>query len=352
MAKINLLPHREQKRKKIHQAFYAKLGFAAMTGAASVVAVVLLIEIAIEHQNNINQVIATENQKLDQQVKEVATLKQEIDALKARQHAVENLQNDRNQSIYLMDDLARQVPEGIYLYALSQAEKTVTLNGFAQSNEHVSEFMRNIENNARWTENPQLQEIRSAFRQRTNNANHVFDFTMTIVLKTFATPHNDDTPDDDSDDDIDDSEERDTDDAMVPGEGRPDDLPPTSPVDNQSAPALNSNNTQQAPAGTGTGTNTSTKTGAAPGVSPASGQAPASTNPATPIAPQAPAQQTTPVVPAQTERPVPATPTTPPAEKRDTPAGMPQDMSEDTRALPIETPALEAAPASDSTPQQ
>lgn len=352
MAKINLLPHREQKRKKIHQAFYAKLGVAAMTGAASVVAVVLLIEVAIEHQNNINQVIATENRKLDQQVKEVASLKQEIDALKARQHAVENLQNDRNQSIYLMDDLARQVPEGIYLYALSQAEKTVTLNGFAQSNEHVSEFMRNIENNAKWTENPQLQEIRSAFRQRTNNANHVFDFTMTIVLKTFATPHNDDMQDDDDTDDaIDDSETRETVDAMAPGESRPDDLPPTTPVDNQSAPEPASKPTQQAPTGTGinTGTTPATNTGAPPnaaGAPPASEQAPASTHPARPIAP---AQQTTPVVPAQTER---SAPTTPAAEKRGTPAGMPQDMPEDTRALPIETPALEAAPASDSSPRQ
>ncbi len=235
MVKINLLPHRQLKRKKIQQGFYVQLVIAAMIGIATVVVVALMIDMRTDHQNNINQIIANENQKLDAQVKEVASLTQEIDALKARQHAVENLQNDRNQSIYLMDDLAHQVPEGIYLYEVTQEEKTVTLNGFAQTNEHVSEFMRNIENNARWSENPQLQEIRSAYRQRTNNANHVFDFTMSIVLKTFSVSEEQSDSGNNNDDNVNDEINSD--------DNNDDDVPSVAPTDTPSTIKKDGNGT-------------------------------------------------------------------------------------------------------------
>lgn len=186
MVKINLLPHREQQRKKRQQRFYAQLVMTTIMAGGLVFGISFLIHTRTEHQNMVNQLISNENQKLDAQVREVASLTQEIDALKARQRAVENLQNDRNQSIYLLDELSSQVPEGIYLYELRQEEKNVTLRGFAQSNEHVSEFMRNIENHARWTENPQLQEIRATYRPRSNNTNQVFDFTLTIAMKNIV----------------------------------------------------------------------------------------------------------------------------------------------------------------------
>lgn len=347
MVKINLLPHREQKRRRRHQAFYAKLGAAAMVGSASVLAGIALIELAIDHQDNINQVIITENNKLDAQVKEVATLKQEIDALKARQRAVENLQNDRNQSIYLMDDLVRHVPEGIYLYSVLQSEKTVTLNGYAQSNEHVSEFMRNIENNAQWTESPQLQEIRSAYRQRTNNANHVFDFTMTIALKTFATPHTDDDTDDDDDEGEDDDSTGDAagEDAM---DDDTTDTPQHKAGGTPNAPTNNDGSKQ--PRNTaGAGAPATTPAATSPAVAPSA--TPASTPAATPgTAPAQPAPVTAPAG-SNTELPSDARTGTPASTATDSATDRASDTSSDNRATPIEDPVADDTPDTGRSPQ-
>ena len=110
MAKINLLPHREAKRKQRKAAFVAMLVLAAVLGVAIVLAVGGYIASKIFDQTQRNAFIKTENIKLDEQIKEIATLKQEIDALKARQQAVEDLQGDRNQPVYLMDELVKQIP--------------------------------------------------------------------------------------------------------------------------------------------------------------------------------------------------------------------------------------------------
>ena len=98
----------------------------------------------IANQAERNRFITAENTRLDGEIKEVATLRQEIDALKARQQAVEDLQSDRNQPVYLMDELVKQVPEGVYLNSLKQEGQRVALNGYAQSNERVSELLRVI----------------------------------------------------------------------------------------------------------------------------------------------------------------------------------------------------------------
>ncbi len=183
MIRINLLPHREEKRKQRKIAFLRLLILSALMGLALVVAYAGFIATKISNQNQRNSFIKAENEKLDMQIKEIATLKQEIDALKARQQAVEDLQSDRNQPVYLMDELVKQVPEGIYLRALKQDSQRVVISGFAHSNDRVSELLRNLGNNSPWLERPDLIEIRSTKLGQGKDEKKVFEFTINVGIK-------------------------------------------------------------------------------------------------------------------------------------------------------------------------
>ena len=183
MTRINLLPHRELRRKLRRQAFVALLAMSAVAGALVVGGVGMIIAADISSQEERNNFIKSENRKLDEQIKEIASLKQEIDALKARQQAVEDLQADRNQPVYLMDELVKQVPEGVYLRAFKQDGQRVIMNGYAQSNERVSELLRNLSNHSPWLERPDLIEIRSTGLGQGREARKVFDFTINVGIK-------------------------------------------------------------------------------------------------------------------------------------------------------------------------
>lgn len=183
MVRINLLPHREEKRKQRKIAFIRLLALAAALGFALSVGYAAFVAAKISDQNQRNEFIRAENTKLDQQIKEISTLKQEIEALKARQQAVEDLQGDRNQPVYLMDELVKQVPEGIYLRALKQDNQRVALTGYAQSNERVSELLRNLGNNSPWLERPDLVEIKAATVGQGKDAKRVFEFTVNVGIK-------------------------------------------------------------------------------------------------------------------------------------------------------------------------
>jgi type IV pilus assembly protein PilN len=183
MIRINLLPHREEKRKRRMLAFYRLLALAALVGLGIVVAVAGIIAGRISDQTQRNDFIKAENIKLDGQIKEIATLRQEIDALKARQQAVEDLQSDRNQPVYLMDELVKQVPEGVYLRSFKQDNQRVVVTGYAQSNERVSEMLRNMSTNSPWLERPDLIEIRSASVGQGKEQKRVFDFTINVGIK-------------------------------------------------------------------------------------------------------------------------------------------------------------------------
>lgn len=183
MVKINLLPHREEKRQQRKKAFVAMLAAAAFAGAGVVVIVAGMFAAQISNQNERNDFIKAENAKLDIQIKEIATLREEIEALKARQQAVEDLQGDRNQPVYLMDELVKQVPEGMYLKSFKQEGQRVILNGNAQSNERVSELLRNLGNNSPWLEKPDLIEIRSTGIGQGRDAKTVFDFTVNVGIQ-------------------------------------------------------------------------------------------------------------------------------------------------------------------------
>ena len=183
MIKINLLPHREARRKERKKAFFVMLTLSLIFGGVTVLAVAGFIEHKISNQNQLNEFIKAENKRLDTQIAEIATLKQEIEALKARQQAVEDLQSDRNQPVYLMDELVKQVPEGIYLKSFKQAGQRVVLNGHAQSNERVSELLRNLSNNSAWLERPDLIEIRATGTGQGKDAKKVFEFTVNVDIK-------------------------------------------------------------------------------------------------------------------------------------------------------------------------
>lgn len=182
MVKINLLPHREAKRKQKKNAFYAMLMMSFVVGAGAVAATGSVIDHQISAQQQRNNFIQMENAKLDTQIREVASLKQEIEGLKARQKAVEDLQSDRNQPVHLMDELVKQVPEGIYLKSFKQNDQSVVLNGVAHSNERVSELLRNLGNNSPWLERPDLVEIR-ATSAGNKGSRRVYEFTVNVRIK-------------------------------------------------------------------------------------------------------------------------------------------------------------------------
>jgi type IV pilus assembly protein PilN len=144
MIKINLLPHREEKRKQQIKDFYSLLLLSAIVGAFVVIMVGALKQHEITVQDERLAFIKKENAILDEKIKEIANLKQEIDALKARQQAVEDLQGDRNQPVFLLQELVRHTPEGVYLRTLKQDGQRVTISGYAQSQERVAEYIRNL----------------------------------------------------------------------------------------------------------------------------------------------------------------------------------------------------------------
>jgi type IV pilus assembly protein PilN len=156
---INLLPHREAARKKRQDIFNASLGASALVGGLIAGLVFLWIEGQISSQQNQNKVLTAEIKKLDDQIKSIAALEEEITALRARQQAVENLQADRNLPVHLLTDLVRQLPEGVYLVNMRQDNQLITLQGIAQSQERVSELLRNLANNTPWFARPELVEI-------------------------------------------------------------------------------------------------------------------------------------------------------------------------------------------------
>lgn len=159
MILINLLPHREIARKRRKELFNVSLGLSVFVGGLLAGLVFLWFQSQISTQQAQNQLLQSEISKLDLQIKEIAGLEGEIAALLARQQAVENLQADRNMPVYLLTELVQQLPDGVYVSSLRQEGQSVALQGVAQSNERVSELLRNLANNSPWFARPELVEI-------------------------------------------------------------------------------------------------------------------------------------------------------------------------------------------------
>ncbi len=159
MILINLLPHREAARKRRRDLFNVSLGASALLGGLISGAIFLWYENAISDQQGTNMVLATEITRLESQIKDIATLEAEIAALRARQQAVEDLQSDRNLPVHLLTELVNQLPDGVYITKMTQLDQLVSISGVAQSNERVSELLRNLANNTPWFSKPELVEI-------------------------------------------------------------------------------------------------------------------------------------------------------------------------------------------------
>lgn len=159
MILINLLPHREEARKRRKEAFMVSMGIAALVGGAICGVVYVAYQTQISAQNDRNSFLQAEIKKLENEIKEVSTLQSEIAALRARQQAVESLQADRNMPVYLLTELVKQLPDGVYVSSMKQDNVTLNLLGTAQSQERVSELLRNLANNSQWFTRPELLEI-------------------------------------------------------------------------------------------------------------------------------------------------------------------------------------------------
>ena len=184
MILINLLPHREEKRKRKKIAFFAGLGVAAAAGLAAVGVWYVLVQQLTSAQRERNQYLSAEIAKLEVQIKDIATLKAEIESLKARQKAVEDLQIDRNLPVHLLNELVKQTPEGIYFTSVKQDGQVLSVAGIAQTQERVSEFLRNTANNSEWLVRPELIESKAATVQAANKEQkRLFDFSVRVTVK-------------------------------------------------------------------------------------------------------------------------------------------------------------------------
>ncbi|WP_119964452.1 PilN domain-containing protein [Simplicispira lacusdiani] len=159
MILINLLPHREAARKRRRETFQATMLASALVGLLIAGAIYWWFQMMIEGQQGRNAFLQGEIKVLESQIKEIATIEEEIAALRARQKAVEDLQSDRNLPVHLLSELVQQLPDGVYITSLKQTNQTVVMQGMAQSNERVSEMLRNLSNNTPWLSKPELVEI-------------------------------------------------------------------------------------------------------------------------------------------------------------------------------------------------
>ncbi len=184
MILINLLPHREEKRRQRKRAFFAGLGASAVLGLVAVGVWYTVLQQMTAAQASRNEFLQAEIKRLEAQIKDIANLRAEIEALKARQKAVEDLQTDRNTPVYLLDELVKQTPEGVYLTEIKQAGLVVNVKGVAQTNERVSEFLRNTLYNSPWLEKPELVEIKATTpNAKDRDQRRLFDFQMRVSIK-------------------------------------------------------------------------------------------------------------------------------------------------------------------------
>ena len=182
--RVNLLPHREERRKRARTHFAVLGGMTAALGAAIVAAVWFVNLGRINLQDERNKFMKSEIAKLDKEIDEIKDVKDKIVALLARKQVIETLQADRVQTVYLLDELVRQMPEGVFLKSVKQKGPGIELVGYAQSNARVSTLMRNIESSP-WLERPELVEVKAA---NTPDKKRVSEFTLNFSLKRVEAP--------------------------------------------------------------------------------------------------------------------------------------------------------------------
>ena len=183
MILINLLPHREAARKLRRDMFNLSMGAAFLAGGLIAGGIFLWYQAQISEQQGRNQLLKSEITRLELQIKDIAGLEAEIAALRARQQAVEDLQSDRNVPVHLLTELSRQLPDGVYVSSMRQTNQSVTLQGVAQSNERVSDLLRNLSKNTPWFSKPELVEIvAGTVTLSPRDTKRVANFTMRVQL--------------------------------------------------------------------------------------------------------------------------------------------------------------------------
>jgi type IV pilus assembly protein PilN len=182
-ARINLLPHREERRKRSRQHFMTVSMGTAIVGAALAFLMYQYYERQISVQTDRNAFLAGEIKKLDKDIAEINELRNQIQALLARKQIIETLQADRAQTVHLLEQMVRQMPEGVYLTSMKQTGQRVHVIGYAQSNARVSTLMRNFEASP-WLAQPLLVEVKAANVDK----KRVSQFDMFVQLKRAAPP--------------------------------------------------------------------------------------------------------------------------------------------------------------------
>jgi len=182
--RINLLPHRAERRKRARQHFFVLAGATAIFGAVIVLAMHVFYANRIDTQDDRNRFLKGEIVKLDKDIAEINSLKDQIQALLARKQVIETLQADRAQTVRLLDQLVQQTPEGVYLRSVVQKGLRVNVVGYAQSNARVSTLMRNIESSP-WLEKPELVEVKAT---TTADKRRVSEFNMNFSVKRAEVP--------------------------------------------------------------------------------------------------------------------------------------------------------------------
>jgi len=183
MARINLLPHRQIKRAERQRQFNLMLVATIVAGGAIVFAGYTFISTKIDAQTNRNHRLEEANAKLDKEIAEIQTLKGQIQDALARKQVVENLQSNRSQAVVVLDEISRQLPEGVYLESIKQQINSITLQGIADTNARVATLVRNL-SSSQWMVSPNLVEIKAA---KINNLKYN-DFTMSVNLKVKQPP--------------------------------------------------------------------------------------------------------------------------------------------------------------------
>lgn len=161
MIRINLLPHREERRKALRQQFYALSALMAALALFIWFVGYSLIEAMSEHQAEKNRLLKSEIAVLDKQIEEIKKLKEQTESLLQRKQVIESLQANRTETVHLFNELARQLPAGVYLKSIKQEGQKITLIGYAQSNARVSTLMHNLDESP-ILERPVLIEIKAA----------------------------------------------------------------------------------------------------------------------------------------------------------------------------------------------
>lgn len=180
---INLLPYHTDRKVKRRQKALAVLAGSAVLAALATLAGGWYIDSLSDRQQHINDVLTAENAKMDVQIKEVESLKRDIEALLERQLAVEALQNERNKPVRLLEELVKIVPDGVYLTSMKQADGNFTVGGVAQSNERVSEFLHNI-SNVSWLDKAELVETKATtVTTSTKEQKRLYDYTIKFAYR-------------------------------------------------------------------------------------------------------------------------------------------------------------------------